>query len=299
MPKVVRDDVTLYFEDEGSGPPVLLIHGHTLDRRLWDPLVPSLLAAGLRVLRMDLRGHGLSSRPDFGYHSSHHAADVAAVLDAAAVGRVVGVGHSIGGAVVLEVAVTMPQRLAAMVLVSPVMPDRKFEPAFMDNLREVARVIRADGMRAAMEGPWAQSPLFEHSFSKPGIRKAAGAITRDFPGAEYLATQRDRVERSWIVPERLAEISLPTVVLVGEHELPGFRAFAEEAATGIPGAGLEVADNCGHLLPLESPDRLATIIIASTQRAAERRQRIGRGVPRHPRQQRGSAPEGRQTPAAA
>jgi pimeloyl-ACP methyl ester carboxylesterase len=267
MPEVKRDDVRLYYEDEGSGPPVLLIHGHTLDRRLWDPLVPSLLAAGLRVLRMDLRGHGLSSRPDFGYHSSHHAADVAAVLDAAAVGRVVGVGHSIGGAVALEVAVTMPQRLTAMVLVSPVMPDRNFEPAFMDNLREVARTIRSEGVPAAMAGPWNSSPLFEHSYRRPEIRQAAAAITRDFPGADYLATQRDRVERSWIVPDRLGEISLPTVVAVGEMEMPGFRGYAEEAATRIPGARLEVFADCGHLLPLEAPERVAAIIIDATQRS--------------------------------
>jgi 3-oxoadipate enol-lactonase len=267
MPEVKRDNVTLYYEDEGSGPPVLLVHGHTLDRRLWDPVTPSLVAAGLRVLRVDLRGHGLSSRPDFGYHLSHHAADLAAVLDAAAVGPVVGVGHSIGGAVVLEIAVTMPQRLTAMVLVSPVMPDRPFESAFMDNLREVARVIRSEGIGAAMAGPWDRSPLFEHSYRRPEIRQAAAAITRDFPGAEYLATRRDRIERSWSLPDRLGEISQPTVVAVGEKEMPGFRASAEEAATGIPGARLEVFADCGHLLPLESPERVAAIIVDATQRS--------------------------------
>ncbi len=260
MPEVVSGNVTLYYQDEGSGPPVLLIHGHTLDRRLWDPVVPFLLEAGLRVLRFDLRGHGRSSRPDVGYHVSHHATDMGAVLDAAAVGTVVGVGHSIGGAVLLEAAVTIPERLTGLVLVSPVMPDRPFEPAFMENLREVARVIRSEGVGPAMEGPWARSPLFEHSFSKPGIREAAGAITRDFPGAEYLATHRDRVERSWNVPGRLAEITLPTVAIVGECEMPGFRAYAEEAAAGIPGARLEVVEGGGHLLPLEEPERVAAVI---------------------------------------
>jgi pimeloyl-ACP methyl ester carboxylesterase len=228
--------------------------------------MPDLLEAGLRVLRFDLRGHGRSSRPESGYHLSHHAADMAAVLDAAGIQAVSAVGHSIGGAVLLEVAVTMPERLTALVLVSPVMPERPFEPAFMENLREVARTIRSEGVGPAMAGPWARCPLFEHSFLKPGIREAAGAITRDFPGAEYLAIKRDRVERSWSVPERLAEISIPTVVMVGECEMPGFRAYAEEAAAGIPGAHLEVFEDCGHLLPLETPDRLAAIIIASTQR---------------------------------
>jgi len=268
MPKATNGDVTLYYEDEGSGEPVLLIHGHTMDRRIWDPVMPALHAANLRVLRPDLRGHGLSTRPDFGYHVSHHASDMAAVLDDAGVDSATVVGYSIGGGVALEMALTLPGRLRGLVLMSPVMPDRPFEAAFMDNLREVARVTRSEGIEAAMLGPWASNPLFEFSFSKPGIREAAMVITRDFPGAEYLATQRDRVEREWTVPERLSEIDAETMVLAGDRETPGFRAYAEEAAAGIPGATIEFFENCGHLLPLEEPDRVAQKIIGIAREGA-------------------------------
>jgi pimeloyl-ACP methyl ester carboxylesterase len=267
MPEITRDGVRIHFEDEGSGPAVLLIHGHTFDRRVWDPVVPALLAAKLRIVRPDLRGHGLSDRPDSGYHPSHHAADMAAVLGDCGVDRVVVGGYSVGGAIALEMVLTLPALVRGLVLLSPVMPDRPFEPAFMDNLREVARVTRAEGIAAAMEGPWAASPLFAHSFTKPGLRERVLDITRDFPGAEYLATARDRVERAWTVPDRLAEIEVPTAVLVGERELPGFRAYAEEAAAGIPEARLEVLDDCGHLLPFEEPDRVAAAIIDVASRS--------------------------------
>ena len=265
MPEATNDAVTLYSEDEGSGAPVLLIHGHTMDRRIWGPVMPALLAAGLRVLRPDLRGHGRSTRPDFGYHVSHHAADMATVLDHCGAGSATIVGYSIGGAVALEMALTMPERVKGLVLVSPVMPDRPFEPIFMENLREVARVTRSDGLEAAMLGPWAENPLFVHSFSKPGIRDAVLAINRDFPGAEYLATQRDRVQRDWMVPDRLHEIGTPTAVIAGDSETPGFRAYAEEAASGIPDATIEFFENCGHLLPLEEPERVAKTIIEVVQ----------------------------------
>jgi pimeloyl-ACP methyl ester carboxylesterase len=261
MPEATNADVTIHYEDEGSGSPVLLIHGHTMDRRIWDPVMPELLSGGLRVLRPDLRGHGRSTRPDFGYHVSHHAADMEAVIDDVGVDSATVVGYSIGGGVALEMAVTMSDRLTGLVLMSPVMPDRPFEAAFMDNLREVARVARSEGIEAAMVGPWASNPLFAHSFSKAGVREAAMVINRDFPGAEYLATQRDRVERDWTVPERLSEVAIPTSVIAGEHETPGFRAYAEEAAAGIPGATLEFLEDCGHLLPLEEPDRVAQAII--------------------------------------
>ncbi len=171
------------------------------------------------------------------------------------------VGFSFGGGVALEMALTTPGRVAALGLVSTTMPDRPFEPAFMESLREVARAIRSQGVAAAMAGPWASNPLFAHSFTKKGIREAVAAIVKDFPGAEFLATERDRVERDWVVPDRLAEIAAPANVMVGEKEMPGFKAFAEEAAGGIPGATIEVVPDCGHLLPLEAPDAVAAMII--------------------------------------
>jgi len=268
MPKATNGDVTLHYEDEGPGKPVLLIHGHTMDRRIWDPVMPELRAADLRVLRPDLRGHGLSTRPDFGYHLSHHASDMEAVLDNAGIESATVVGYSIGGGVALEMALTLPTRLNGLVLMSPVMPDRPFEAAFMDNLREVAQVARTEGIEAAMLGPWASNPLFEFSFSKTGIRDAAMVINRDFPGAEYLATQRDRIEREWTAPDRLSEIEVQTTVVAGACETPGFRAYAEEAAAGIPGARIEFFEDCGHLLPLEEPDRVARAIIGVAREGA-------------------------------
>ena len=265
MPEVTRDNVTLYYEDEGSGEPALLIHGHTLDRRIWEPVMPGLREAGIRVLRPDLRGHGRSTRPDSGYHWIDHAADMAAVLDDAGVDSARVVGFSIGGAIALEMALTMAGRVDSLLLMSPVMPDRIFEPAFMENLKQVARVARADGIAAAMAGPWSESPLLGFSFTKPGVREAAERITRDFPGAEYLATERDLVKRSWAVPDRLAEIDLPTLVLSGDHDMPGFRAWAEEAASAIPGARLDVLEGCGHLLPLEAPNRVAREIVGGAR----------------------------------
>jgi len=261
LSEITNHEVTISYTDEGAGRPVVLLHGHTLDRRIWLPIVPTLLKAGLRVIRPDLRGHGQSSRPDFGYHHFHHAADTVALLDAIHIEHAAVIGFSFGGGVAMELALTHATRVDSLGLVATVMPDRPFEPAFMENLREVARCIRADGVAAAMAGPWAASPLFAHSFTKDGIREAVAAIVAGFPGAEFLATQRDRVERDWKLPDRLAEISAPTRVMVGEMEMPGFKAYAEEAAGGIPGARIEIIQNCGHLLPLEAPEAVAAMII--------------------------------------
>jgi pimeloyl-ACP methyl ester carboxylesterase len=266
MPELQRDDVTIHFADQGRGQPIIMVHGHTLDRRIFDPVVAHLADRNLRLLRPDLRGHGRSDRPEFGYHWSDHAADIRAVMAEAGVERAVVLGFSLGGGVALEMAVTAPELVTGLVLVSPVMPDRPFEAAFLDNLKAVAKVARTQGIGDAMRGPWMESPLFAASFDKPGVREATAGIVADFPGADYLATKRDVIERDWAMPERLSEIAVPTRVMIGANDMPGFRAYAEEAAGGIPGATLVVVEGAGHLLPLEAPQRVAEVVVATVER---------------------------------
>jgi pimeloyl-ACP methyl ester carboxylesterase len=261
MSETTSGGVRIHYLDDGSGIPALMIHGHTVDLRMWDDLLPMLRAVGLRPIRYDLRGHGKSRRPDTGYHWSHHAADAVAVLDAVGVERAAVIGTSIGGGIALELALTEPERVDRLVLMSPVMPDRPFEEVFFDNLRRVASVIRSDGVRAAMAGPWMESPLWGGSLEVPGVRERLEALVSDFPGAEYLATARDHVDRGWRVPERLSEIASPTLILVGSNELPSFYEYAREAADGISGARLELLEGCGHMLALEAAGRVAPLIV--------------------------------------
>jgi len=261
MPHTDSEGLKIYYRDEGEGQPLLLIHGHTLDGRVFDSAVPGLVEHGFRVIRPDLRGHGLSERPTKGYHWSHHAQDMTAVLQHAGIQSAVIAGFSLGGGIALEMAITVPETADALALLSPVLPDRPFEERFMNNLREVARTARKEGIRKAMEGPWLMSPLFETSFRNPAVLEEARLIIMDFPGAEYLAEARDKVERTWKIPDRLGEITAPTVVAVGEDEMEGFKNFARETASGIPDGQLKEIPSAGHLWPMEHPDLLVRILI--------------------------------------
>jgi non-heme chloroperoxidase len=115
--------VELYYEDHGSGSPVVLIHGYPLSGRAWDKQVPPLLEAGRRVITYDRRGFGKSSQPTSGYDYDTFAADLAALLDFLDLREVVLAGHSMGtGEVTRYLGTYGSARVARGVLVSPIPP---------------------------------------------------------------------------------------------------------------------------------------------------------------------------------
>ena len=90
------NDIDLYFEDHGSGPPVVLIHGYLLNGRSWERQERALLAAGYRAINYDRRGFGLSSQPTVGYDYDTFAADLNALLEHLDLQDIVLVGFSMG-----------------------------------------------------------------------------------------------------------------------------------------------------------------------------------------------------------
>ena len=115
--------IDLYYEDHGSGSPVVLIHGYPLSGRAWDKQVPVLLEAGHRVITYDRRGFGGSSQPASGYDYDTFAADLAALMDELDLHDATLVGHSMGtGEVTRYLGTYGSARVSRGVLVSPIPP---------------------------------------------------------------------------------------------------------------------------------------------------------------------------------
>jgi non-heme chloroperoxidase len=116
-------DIEIYYEDHGTGQPVVLIHGYPLSGRAWDKQVPVLLEAGYRVITYDRRGFGKSSQPARGYDYDTFAADLHALLEHLDLRGAVLAGHSMGtGEVTRYLGSYGPARVAKGVLVSPIPP---------------------------------------------------------------------------------------------------------------------------------------------------------------------------------
>ena len=115
--------IELYYEDHGSGPPVVLIHGYPLSGRAWDKQVPVLLDMNRRVITYDRRWFGKSSQPTTGYDYDTFAADLNALMEKLDLREAVIVGHSIGtGEVTRYLGTYGSARVAKGVLVSPIPP---------------------------------------------------------------------------------------------------------------------------------------------------------------------------------
>jgi pimeloyl-ACP methyl ester carboxylesterase len=119
MSMIVRNGTKLAFEDRGAGKPAFVfVHGWACDRSFFAPQAEHF-ARRHRVVSVDLRGHGESDKPNGPYPIAAYADDIACIIVQLGLGKVLAVGHSMGGMIVLQLAAAQPDSVAAIVMVDP------------------------------------------------------------------------------------------------------------------------------------------------------------------------------------
>ena len=116
--RTVINGITMAYDDHGSGPAVVLIHGFPLCRRMWHPQIQALTNAGFRVIAPDLRGFGESDAPDGPYSMELFADDIVELLDHLGIDEAVVGGMSMGGYVLLNLLERHRQRLRGAVFIT-------------------------------------------------------------------------------------------------------------------------------------------------------------------------------------
>jgi 3-oxoadipate enol-lactonase len=226
-----------------DAPVVVLIHGFSLDRRMWAAEVAAL-SDRARVVRYDLRGHGESVPPAEPYAGYD---DLRALLDELGVARATLVGLSAGAVVALDFALVFPSRVEALVLAAPGVGG--FRAPALPWLEPVIEAARAgDAARAARL--WAETPLMA-VHAGGAASDAARAMALDNAALWSMA----RLERPLDPPalDRLETIAAPTLVVVGDRDLPHVLEVAGLLAARIPGAERVVVAGAGHLVNLDAP----------------------------------------------
>lgn len=238
----------LAYERQGAGAPVVLLHGLGIDKAVWAD-VADALASSFDTVRLDLRGHGESSPADVPF--AHHD-DVARALGALGVERAHLVGLSMGGGVALDVALAHPARAGSLALVDAALGGHAWSPAWRDSFR----AIRKTGEPEAAKAAWLMHPLFDRPRADARSSQMLAAMIARDPGTRW--TEHEPL-RALDPPAagRLAEIRVPALVIIGEHDLEDFQAAARALYAGIAGARLVTLAGVGHLAPLEAPSLVA------------------------------------------
>ena len=242
----------LAYDVAGAGEPVVLIHAFSVDRRMWDDEA-RLLSATHRVVRYDLRGHGGSPIPPDGYSSTE---DLAALLDELGIARAALVGLSNGARVALDFAVAHPERVSRLVLAAPAVSGLAPRGSF-DWMAPVMEAARAgDAARAAER--WAETEMM----SVPDAAQAdrLRALVLDNASLWGLASNPERPLDPPALG-RLGTVRAPTLVLVGEGDLPDTHAAADTIAARVPGAVKRVVPGAGHMLPFAAPDAFRAALL--------------------------------------
>ena len=240
-------DLIAHVQQDGppGAPALLMLHSLGTTLHVWDEQA-AVLARSLRVIRFDLRGHGLTTVTPGPYRIEDLAQDALAVLDALGVERAHVAGLSIGGLVAQAVALAAPDRVASLVLCDTALA---IPPATL--WHERAATVRRAGVAAVADAVLARwmTPPNANAPAAHGLRAMLLATAPEgYAGsAEAIA--------AWPAPSGIATsgITARTLVLVGAQDLATPPDAAAALAAMIPGAALHVVADAAHIAPMEQP----------------------------------------------
>ncbi|HWE55625.1 MAG TPA: alpha/beta hydrolase [Acidimicrobiales bacterium] len=263
------DGGRIHVMERGSGRPLLLIHGITLQARIWAPQL-HLMTDRYRVLAMDVRGHGQSSAGGDGYGRRIAARDVKSVLDHLDLRDAIVVGHSMGGMILMEFAGDFPEelveRVAGLVFMDtaayqlapkPVLPLAKAMGRRLRTRHEAGRRI-PDRPMGDDDLSWVMCRL---AFGSRPSARAVDEVRRcgaEVPQTTTLPSGIDLLDHD--ARRALAATNTPSMVLVGSRDLLTPVYAARRIAQFLPHARFEVLKGAGHQLMQERPYEVAALL---------------------------------------
>lgn len=253
MPRIETNGIHLYYEVQGTGTPLLFIHGLGSSTEDWEPQVREF-SRSHRVLTCDLRGHGRSDKPPGPYSIPMFAADVAELLQALRCVPAHIVGLSLGGCVAMQLALDFPGLARALVIVNsaPEFVRRSFRTR-VETWRRTA-IVHWRGLRAMGER------IGRRLLPDPGQEALRAAFVERFAQndpAAYLHSLKALV--GWTVTDQLASIRCPVLVVASEHDYSPVAA-KEEYVRRFPSARLVAIPGAHHAVPVECPAAFHAVV---------------------------------------
>ncbi|MGR8947306.1 MAG: alpha/beta fold hydrolase [Gammaproteobacteria bacterium] len=239
---------SLYYELSGSGPTVVLIHGFSIDTRMWDEQMDGLTSR-YQVLRYDMRGFGRSSLPDEKPYDP--CVDLLELLNHLKLDKVSLVGLSLGGWVATDFTIANPDKVNVLVVADTALMGYEWQEGRPSTLP--VEVAQSKGIEAAKQF-WLASPLFEAARRHPRVLRHLGEMVDDYSGWHWIH-ENPQILADEPTIYALKDIRCPTLVLVGEHDTFDFQRIAEILEEQIRNARRVVIKDAGHMSNMENPQQ--------------------------------------------
>jgi len=252
--------VTIAHEVRGSGPAVLLVHEGVADRRMWRHQIP-VLEPNHTVVAVDLRGFGETPHASGPFS---HVEDLREVLDELGIERAAVVGGSLGGRVALELALAHPDRVSRLVLCPPALPNWEWSPVVKaawqaeSDAYEAGDLDRATEMNVEL---WVDGPNRRPDAVDPEVRDLVRTMQRhafELPEPDPFGPE---TKLDPPTSRRLGEVGVPTLLVVGDEDVPDFGAIAERLSRELPDARLVVIHDAAHVVALERPEEFNPVLV--------------------------------------
>lgn len=255
------DGTHVRYIDAGRGTPVIFLHGLGASMYAWRNNLAPVESAGFRVLAFDNRGFGFSGKPANGYSNGEYARLLIAFMDSLHLPDAVLVGHSLGGAIAAQCAITAPKRVRGLVLIDAA--------GLGIRASVVLRVVALPGVGRLLSGlrsRWMTRRLLRSSYANPSkvheedveqyyapiaepdFSRALGGVLREF--------------RFNALAGHLASIQVPTLVLWGERDVWIPASLGRALASELPRVAYLSIPNAGHALAEEAPTEVNRLLIA-------------------------------------
>jgi len=252
MPTLKDKSSDIYYQVEGKGAPIDLIHGFGLDRRIWKKQVEELSKTN-RVITYDMRGFGESSLPEGEYN---HADDLHKLLKELGIERSKIVGHSLGGQVAIEYALKYPDEVNSLVLISTALSGVRGDTSEWEVLSELGRKGDVEGVRRRMLG----NPTFDDLKEGSEERELVKEIINDYSAFHFMKRDPRESDRE---NQRLIDLSCPIEVVIGEKDEEVQKEIAKKFKDEI-GVEARVIPKAGHMVILEEPGLISNIVRNAT-----------------------------------
>ena len=247
---------SLYYEEAGQGEPIIFVHGHSLDHRMWDEQF-SVLAKKYRVIRYDLRGYGISSSQTEDYQFTH-AEDLVTLMDSLHIKKAHIVGLSLGGFITADMLAYFPDRMLSAFLASGNIRKSKgpSEPMTPEEARVRDKEIAALKEKGVdvMKKEWFEGLMKSGGSQRERMRESLWQMIDEWDAWQPLHKEV-RVVDGLDAIEELKKNHPDVPALIVEGHSSGNRFSKEPPILQyLPNGKLKVIDDCGHMLNMERPE---------------------------------------------